>query len=99
MTSVLDDIVDLSQPQRVLAIASRTSSTPSLLMQQDSPVNSGDLSSDSDNEDQDTQTPASPQNPQAAVTPFAISAARNLGLSADGEKSLLRFSQVFFPLL
>jgi len=50
-----------------------------------------------DNEDEGTQTPSNTRNSPDTVAAFAVNTARNLQLAAaDGEKSLLQSSQVFF---
>lgn len=99
MASVLSDIIDFSQPQRVPAELDTTLARPTSPMLQDPPViNDSDPSSDSEDDDDDdnAHTPSGTldSNPVAA---FTINTARNLRLTVAGEKSLLEFSQVFLP--
>jgi hypothetical protein len=98
MASVLSDIFDFSQPQPAPVTPDSTptpSTMPLVQAHPDSPTNTDqNLSSD---EDEDTQTSPAIQNSPNASATFAMNTARNLQLTADGEKSLLRFSQVFFP--
>jgi len=100
MASVLNDIVDFSQLQRTPTAPGMASASLVPLMRQDPPANddTDELSSnpEDDNEDENLQTPSSAQNSPDAVAAFTINTARNLRLTADGEKSLLQFSQVFF---
>ena len=58
----------------------------------------GNLPSDpeNDNEGESPETPSNSQNSPDTGAIFAVSTAQNLQLTADGEKSLLQFSQVFF---
>jgi len=104
MTSFLDDIVGLAQLQQIPAAAANISLAPSTpLTQQDPPENNDDeSSSDSDesqngDKDQDTQAPATAQDSHNTVAAFTVNTSRNLRLTSNGEESLLRFSQVFFP--
>ena len=96
MSSVFGEIVDLSQLQRESA-APDTPPPPSMQpRREDSPPNGGESPSDSDDEDEEpgAQSLSSAQDSPDGVAEFAINAARNLQLTTDGERSLLRFSQV-----
>jgi len=100
MANVLDDIIDLRQLQPAPG-TSLAPSTPGPMPQDPPPIGDNDEeSSDSEGDDdqQVIQTPSSTLelDPPDAVTAFTVGAARNLGLTANGEKSLLQFSRVFF---
>lgn len=101
MASVLNDIVDFGQLQHASTAPNTTSTPLTPPMHQDPPANSdADPSSsseddDNDDNDEDVQTPSSTQNSPENVAAFTVNTARNLRLTADGEKSLLQFSQVF----
>ena len=103
MTSVLSEIIDPRQLQRTSTVPDTTStalapSTPSTCPV--SPANDSrhTTSSEDDDEDEGNQAPPVAQNSPDTSAAFAINTARNLRLSANGEKSLLNFSRVFFPL-
>ena len=97
MASVLDDIINSHNTQHTAP----NNTSLVLSTRQNSPgIRSNNSPSDSEDEDTGNNpvvqpprsTVASPDN----VTAFAINTARDLRLSADGEKALLQFSRVFF---
>ena len=101
MSSILDDIIAENPPNNV--------PPPSTLpMQQNNlqtPDNNNNSSSDSDSdgpgdtpEGQLSQTQVGTHRPHDALAAFTISSARNLQLTAVGEKSLVEFSQVISTL-
>lgn len=97
MSSVLSDIMSgaPSPPPAQLA-------TPAL-RQESSTTNPGsddDSSSDSDGPPGGNGGPAGTQETSDAISAFTVNTARNLHLTANGENSLLQFSQVLsFVLL
>lgn len=101
MSSFLDEIVNLNQLQN--ESAAPIASLPPLTqpMHQDFAANSNNDSSpgsgDEDRE-QDTQPPLSTQDSPDAVAAFTVNTSRNLRLTANGERSLLEFSQVAFSV-
>ena len=102
MASVLDDIINSSLQQ--VPTAPNTSlvpSAPSTPMRPDSPANSSnESSSDSEDDivDQGPQALSGIQDSPDPIAAFTINTARNFQLTANGEKSLLQFSRVFFLL-
>lgn len=89
----------------IMANAATTSPTPPPQTQQNTPARSdhnddaisdfeGSHGSDEDEEALAIQMQASIQDPAEAISAFTINTARNLRLTADGENSLLQFSQV-----
>jgi hypothetical protein len=106
MSSVLDEILDLTQFQHE-STTFNASLSPSPLMPRricdDSTENCNNGSPpSSDDEDEQRGTQASPgtQDSLDNVAAFAINVARDLRLTTEGERSLLQFSQVtlFFLL-
>jgi len=100
MASILDDIIDFSQLQPAPG-TSLAPSTPGPMPQNPPLISDNDEESSDSEGDDDQQVIRTPSStleldPPDAVTAFAISAARDLGLTANGEKSLLQFSRVFF---
>ena len=101
MPSFLDEIVDFTQIQQEYATQNSLSPLPppTPLGGLDPQANNGEsLPSGPEGEDEDegVQPPFSTHEPPN-VTAFTVSTARNLQLTTDGEKSLLRFSQVIYP--
>jgi len=99
MSSFLNNIVDFSQLQHDSAAPGPSPSTPTPQRRQDSPAtgdNNNGSSSDSEDErgEQDDQPPPGTRDSPRPVSAFAISTARNVRLTADGEKSLLQFSEL-----
>lgn len=96
MSSIFDDIIANDSPNNALA--------PSTLpTQQNSPTpdNDSDSPSDSDSdrpgdtpEGQVNQSQVGTHSPHNALAAFTISTARDLRLTANGEKALIEFSQV-----
>ena len=104
MSSILDEIINLSQLQQESAVSnnlSLLSSMPS--SQQGSPVNNEKESSNSEDEHgqqdrQEDQPSSSTQGSPDNVVAFTLNTARSLQLTTDGERSLFQFSQVNFHL-
>ena len=87
MASVFNDLMGLGEFRHTHA------TTPTIPMHEEdsetSDNNSDNVLQHGDNDDQDPN----------GIAAFTISTARNLRLTADGERSLLQFSRVFFSPL
>ena len=95
MSSVLDDIIADAPTSTPSTLPTQQNTQPVSDDNDDSPLDSDPEGSGDGTEDQDTQTQASGQDSCDTVAAFTINTARNLRLTADGEKSLIEFSQVF----
>jgi hypothetical protein len=100
MSSVLANIVDLAQLQCEPAMPNISLPPPTPPVGRDPPENDAESPSDSEGEDEEpgVQPRFGTQDCLNAVAAFTVTTARNLGLTPDGENSLLQFSQVIlFP--
>ena len=110
MSSVLDDIFDLGQLQHGPTVGPSNTLSTRLTPpgHQDPPIASGDGDGgddgDSSSDSDQSQNGDNGRNPSSSagtlgspnpVAAFTINTARNLQLTANGENSLLQFSQVF----
>ena len=98
MASFLDEIVGPNQSQQIpAAVINPSSGSSPPPVQQDFIANNDDESSSDSDKSQNGDGDQDTQDPPNAVTVFTVNTARNLRLTTNGEESLLRFSQVFFP--
>ncbi|KAF9786364.1 hypothetical protein BJ322DRAFT_1108214 [Thelephora terrestris] len=96
MSSFLDDIIadtpNIPRTPLILPAAQQNGNMTAVDSDDDSLPDTDPERSQDNTEDQETQT--GPQNSPNDVSAFAINAARNLRLTADGENSLIQFSQL-----